>query len=334
MQTQTRPEAYVTTLKQYVDQIEARAKALITPDLGDDLGDPQILHRRAEALVNLLAIEAADEATRRQAEAEYRSLLLTIPETDARWSDALNALLDRSRRAVAARDAQRLVPQEQPARAEAFAACEAARQRVIQACEGSEPKSAEAVARKEAVLGRRTFSPSKAAWENELRNIITAIRTPGPHQGPALRALIPLLEATLQRLEEVEPQTGGRPKKPVLRWSEEVVHAQTSLALVIDDLVRWSAAVAEPARNAAVLRIANPKRRGDEVGLADPAPRQSVPQAKPGGAEVLPIRSDPTHPVLPGAPVTADETTVTAPVPTPVPPPIPLTVEGEGRELV
>lgn len=274
-------------LEQQVADYLARAHSLLTPEAGAELEDPQSLHRRAEALINEIDRDAADEAERRLREPRYRSRLLTIPDTELRWVDLFQAQLARSRRAVGAPGAQKTLPVESSTTAlsAAFAVCEAIRHRVLQACEGTRPKSKGAIERREAVFGKRSFYPSKAAWENELRSLIATIRTPGPQQTQALLALMPRLEEALQTLEAAVPQLGGRPKKPVARWSDEVVIAQLALELAIDDFVQWSASCASDARNAAILRIAAPKRRSDSADSARATPSD----ARPAGAEVLVI---------------------------------------------
>lgn len=257
--------------------IEGRARSSISPDAGDHSGDTQILHRRTESLINEL--EAEDDAS------DGKSSLLNLPESRLTWVEVFNALLERSRKAVASPSALIAASPIAPTDTlqAAFLDCEATRNRVLQAVGGSEPKSADALLRKEAIFNRPAFSPSKPAWENELRSIITAINNPGPHQTPALKRLVPRVEQSLARLQKAKPQVGGRPTKAT-RWSEEVVLAQAMLALAISDFVQWAASEASDTRNAAILRIAAPKRRGDETGLADPAPRKSEPRTRKGDA--------------------------------------------------
>lgn len=262
-------------LDAYVANLEGRARASIKPDGGDDIGDPQIYHRRGESIIS--------ELEREQAVAP-QSLLLRLPDSDLPWTVVFTALLERSRFAVAAPDAHVAPPAPlKDTLKAAFAECAATTERVLQACLGSEPKSQASLARKAAIFSRPAFTPSKSAWENELRSQIIAINTEGPHQTAALKHLVPRIQATLDKLERAQAKTGGRPsKKP--RWGEGVVVAQAMLGLAIDELVQWSSGVADDARNAAILRIASPKRRGDETGLADPAAKKGEPAKKKADA--------------------------------------------------
>lgn len=279
MSPRHKPSATVSTgisfLDAYVRDLEVRARNRLSPGKGDDVGDPQILHRRGESMISELEREAAVAPD---------SLLLRLPDSDLPWIPAFETLLERSRLAVASPDAHvaPAAPVKDTLQA-AFVECEAIRDRVLQACLGSEPKSKASLARKAAVLGRPAFSASKSAWENELRSIIIAINTDGPHQTPALKHLVPRIQKTLDNLERAKPKVGGRPTKKA-RWGEAVVVSQAMLALAIDELVQWASGVADDARNAAILRIASPKRRGDETGPSDPAARKTEPAKKTGDA--------------------------------------------------
>lgn len=265
----------VPFLDAYLAKLKARALESVSRVGGDDVGDPQILHRRGESLISELEREQA---------ALPGSLLLRLPESDLAWKDVFEVLLERSRLAVASPNA--LVAPPAPVKETlkaAFVECEATRDRVLQACLGSEPKSQASQARKAAIFSRPAFSASKSAWENELRSILIAINTPGPHQTPALQYLVPRIEKTLDNLERARQKVGGRPSKK-RRWGEEVVVAQAMLALAIDELVQWASGTADDARNAAIVRIASPKRRGDETGLADPVARKSETSRKKADA--------------------------------------------------
>ena len=319
------------TLGEYLAGVDAKGRARATPEAAAALFDPQVLHRRVEALLNELEREAEEERREREKAAGHRSALLLIPDVGAPWSNALTMLLDDSRKAVAAQETREAEAALKATEAFSRGAkpddpfqtalddCQIVSNRVLQACNGADPKSPEAISRRQALFNRPAFTPSKPAWENELGSILSAIEAKGSHQTPALVHVVPRLRAALAALSEAVPATGGRVSAKG-HWGAPVVVAQQKLFVVVDELVQWAGATASDARNAALLRIVNPNRRGEKtaaegdggkgrakgdgktttpVGGSGEAPLGGAPAPGAGGASDPSATTGPTPPALP-----------------------------------
>lgn len=255
------PKSNPKELAKILDSYATRAAVLAAqPDAGDDV-DPNQLLKSAESLTAELRESAERDATPK---------LQRHPGDAADWVEIIDSAAERTRLVSTSPGAR--IPAPVPAAKEALKPAiekgRAAVRRTAQVIEGFklEPEVMEAL--RKHVFADRPPASGQAGWKTELKTIASAIRTLEKSCPPALEAVLPHVEAAITAVEGAKPAPGGRPPAPV--WSPAVVESSLALALVLGEVLAWAAAHADDARNAAILRILAPKRRGDASREAAP----------------------------------------------------------------
>jgi len=251
--TSTKPAA-TSELEALVRRYQSAAAELLPAQTDADELDPDALQSRGTAAIAQL-VEAEADGT--------PELLLVEEGSSVHWTALLAALIDQARHKANEPGARTMPPAVPPENRidPAVQIADAARRRVVQIIDSRRRQPDEVEALKLAILGNRKSGSGRARWLTDINSIIAAVEDERRQVPAALRGLLPRLHAAAEQLANARAQSPGRQKGPT--FSTGAREAALALDLALADLCAWSGGFASEKRNGNLLRIIEPKRRGD-----------------------------------------------------------------------
>ena len=207
-------------------------------------------------------------------------------------------------------------PSELPTLGTALQAAKDLYVRIEKICNGTNPDSEEARAMRKKVFGFRTVTRSQPGLVSELGNIAEAIRSWDKEAPSALQLILPEVLETRTALQRAQPGHKGR-TQTVYVYSSEVQQASTTLAFILEGLLRHALGTGTKTAQNGFERKIDPKRHTDQTAPPDDAPGSqkgdgSTPDKADSGKTAPPPENPPPQgqqqppPATPKAPATPE----------------------------